>query len=59
VLLMTEDGRCFKQWVSPWLPGNVRSSRVTECPSADPMVGDCGTQVQCPADAVERTRPKQ
>lgn len=58
VLLATPDGRCFKQWVSPMIRGDFHRDRVTECPNPDPIVGDCGTPIECPPDAAERTKPK-
>lgn len=57
VLLRTEGGRCFKQWVSPFLPAPYHQDRTTACPSVDEVVGTCGTEIVCPPDAVERTRP--
>lgn len=57
VLLLTADTRCYKQWVSPFLPAEYHRSRVTDCPNADEVVGSCGTEIECPPDAVERTRP--
>ena len=53
VLLVTPSGECHKSWVSPFLPMNLRRSRVVAaCPDPDPEgAGDCGVRVQCPPEA--------
>lgn len=58
VLLRTPEGRCYEQWVSPFLPREYHVDRVTACPSPDEVVGDCGTEIVCPPDAVARTAPR-
>lgn len=46
VLLVSPEGRCFKQWVGPMVPFPARRDRVEPC--TEP--GDCGTEVVCPAE---------
>ena len=58
VLLMTKDGACYKAWVSPMIDAKYHVDRVTECPNPDEVVGDCGTPIECPPDAEQRTAPK-
>ncbi len=60
VLLVTAEGACFKQWVSPMLPRELHEDRVVDaCPSADPAVGDCGTAITCPPKAAELLAAKR
>lgn len=49
-LIVTPDGRCYKQWVSGMVfrPGQ-NGDRVLDCGEDD----DCGTPIQCP-DKAER-----
>jgi len=50
VLIVTPEGACFKQWVSPMMrptPGQPFGDRVEDC------TADCGTAVQCPPKAAE------
>lgn len=48
VLIVSEEGRCFKRWVSPFMGAEAFQDRVEDCKDA------CGgTEVQCPPKAAE------
>jgi hypothetical protein len=48
VLIVTPERRCYKRWVSPFLPAEKHQDRVEAC-------GDScgGTEIQCPPEADE------
>lgn len=48
VLVVTPERRCFKRWVSPFLPPEQARERVEAC---DPAQVDCGTEITCPPRA--------
>lgn len=46
VLVVSPEGRCFKQWVSPMVPPIRHRDRIEPCEAPD----SCGTEVVCPAE---------
>jgi hypothetical protein len=56
VLILTPEGDCYKDWVSPMKgPSPNDRDRVQACGP-----DECGTRVQCPPDAVDRVmRPSE
>jgi hypothetical protein len=46
VLLVSPEGRCFKQWVSPMVRPPAHQDRIEPCDEE----GACGTEVVCPAE---------
>ncbi len=50
-LLVTPDGRCFKNWHSPMVPG-PRGDRVVDSCDDD----RCGTEISCPERATDIPR---
>lgn len=50
-LVVTEDGRCFKQWLSPMARrGMILGDRVDTCEAENA----CGTAIQCPEERAQK-----